>query len=140
MVKVVVGNCRRPIQPFVLSPAFWKNFEAQMPDDIPDNHVQKEKGHNNRMQGYCEHHNGKDQCLYQRFPWMKRIGRPRRGIGRFMMHTMNMPENLLMVHEPVCPIEVEVVKEQGEYKTKDEIEHAIVRDVFVYQREPGVDG
>ena len=77
--------------------------------DIVDDHEQKEKTDMQNMYGDGKEENGQDASFNDGLERMKGIGCPWRGICGPVMHKVEYPEHLWMMHQPVGPVEISIM-------------------------------
>src|SRR5688572_19790401 len=83
------------------------------------------------MQRHCKNHYRKNYGLNESFPRMECVGGPRRWISRLMMNPVNILKETLVVHQPMCPIEIKIMKKQGQNKAYKQVSNAIIADVII---------
>ena len=87
--------------------------------DIVDDHKQKKQDHMGLMQRQTHYKQGEDANLHQGLPRVKRIRRPRRGIGGLVVNAMHPFVEPRKVHQPVRPIKIGIMQKQKDRKNQE---------------------
>ena len=120
-----------PLSQPVLAESFRVEFPTQVTVYIVDDHEQEKEDQVEKMYRDRENENEEDTGFQDGFQRMEGIGRKGTGIGRLVMHQVDVLENPGMMDEPVHPVEVGIMYQGHHRKGQHEPGHAMLVDIGI---------